>query len=373
MIYYSIAIAGITIVYLFIISFFIIGWEKIPVYQKGSSILSGTFLSLIIALRNEEKNVPNLITSLLNQSLVKSCFEIIIVDDHSSDNTYQLCTSLVFNHSNIKILKLSKNAGKKQALIFGIKESIGQLIVTTDADCVHHKDWLETILEFYQKFKPKMILAPVIMQSNNIFEKIQAIDFYSLIVSGAGSSGLHRPIMCNGSNLAFEKEIFEEFSDPYNQNMISGDDIFMLLKIKKIYTGQIQFIKSKEAIVNTKAEQTFKLFLNQRKRWASKSTAYRDKDIIITAFIVFFLNSSLVVNLFIGFLFHNFMIIFIAQLLLKSIVDFIFLSRTNQFIKYKKLMWYFILAQFFNLFFIPYVAIAGIMSSVSWKDRIYSN
>ena len=370
MIYYLIANGGITIVYLLIILSFIKGWGKMPVYQKGSSIPSDIFLSLIIALRNEEQNIQNLINSLLSQSLDKSKFEIILVDDHSTDKTYQLCNILIRNFPHIKIFKLTIKSGKKQALSFGIKNSKGQLIVTTDADCIHHKEWLETIYEFYLEFKPQMISGPVIMSAKSFFEKIQAIDFFSLIVSGAGAIGIHRPIMCNGANLAFEKESFEAFANPYNEHIISGEDIFLLLNIKKAYPHKILFIKSKEATVYTKAEHTFKQFLNQRKRWASKSKAYKDKDIIITAVIVLFINILILANLLTSLILSQFIIVFLVQFLLKSIVDFIFLARTNQFFKYKKLLWYFIPAQLFNILILPFIAIVGIMGSVKWKGRI---
>jgi len=371
MIYYLIVNGGITIVYLLIITSFIIGWEKISVYQKESSIPSDVFLSLVIALRNEEQNIQNLINSLLSQSLDKSKFEIILVDDHSTDKTYQLCNSHICNNPHIKIFKLPTNSGKKQALSFGIKKSKGQIIVTTDADCTHHKEWLKTILEFYLKFKPKMISGPVTMNAKTFFEKVQAIDFFSLIVSSAGAIGIHRPIMCNGANLAFEKESFEAFTDPYNEHVISGEDIFLLLNIKKVYPHKILFIKSKEATVYTKAEHTFKQFLNQRKRWASKSTVYKDKDIVLTAIFVLFLNTFMFANLIFSPFLSKLLIIFLSQFALKSMVDFIFLARTSKFLNNEKLLWYFLPAQLFNLLTIPYIAVTGILGSIKWKGRTY--
>jgi len=373
MIFYSIFNACIIIVYLLIILSYLLGWKKIQNYQKGSTSPSETSVSLIIALRNEGENVPALINSLLNQSIDTAHFEIILIDDHSSDNSFEDCYKMVNGHQHIKLLRLDELSGKKNALRFGINQSKGQLIVTTDADCTHHKDWLITILEFYQKYKPKMIVGPVIMRPNTFFEKIQAIDYYSLMVSGAGAIGSKRPIMCSGANLAFEKESFYQLSDPYNQDMVSGDDVFMLLKIKKKYPDQIFFLNSKDAFVYTKPERTMKEFFIQRKRWTSKSTKYRDIDIIITAMIVFLIHFLLLSNLIMSIFISNLWIIFIWQLMFKSVADYTFLSKTNQFFKIPNLNSHFIITQLFNIVVIPYIAFTGVFSSVKWKGRAYIN
>ena len=368
MAFFFIAIACITILYLILIFSFNLGWIRIKTYRKGQVDPSSLYISLIIAAKNEETNILKLINSLSNQSLSKSAYEIILVNDHSSDNTLQVATSFSQEIPNLKVLTLPNNKrGKKQALKFGVQTSKGELIVTTDADCTHSKFWLETLASFHLKFKPKLIIAPVLMQSSNPFEKMQALDFFSLMTSGAGASGIKKSIMCNGANLAFEKNSYLEFDDPFNDKYRSGDDIFLLLNIKRHYRDKILFLKSTEAIAFTPPAKTFKELLNQRIRWTSKSGGYKDSEIITTSLLVLLINFSLLFNLFFAIFSIEFRLVFFIQFITKSAIDFVFLSNTSHYFRLKKLLWYFIPTQLANIIIIPYLAMVGIGSSVKWK------
>ncbi len=363
---YIIVAAIITFIYSIIIFSFLIGWIKIKKTEEGALAPSSVFTSVIIAVKNEEQNIPSLLNSLANQTIQYSEYEIIIINDHSIDNTEYL----VKNNQlpNLKLFNLPKGKkGKKEALQLGINNSNGGLIITTDADCIHPTRWIETIINFYLQNKPKLIIAPVLIQGSNIFENIQALDLFSLVASGAGASGIKRAIMCNGANLAFEKKAYKELSDPYNKSFSSGDDIFLLLNLKKKYRNGIMFLKSTEAVVFTKPEKTLQQFINQRKRWASKSTGYRDFDIIWVSIIVFLINLSLIFNLLGSIFFHGLLLIFGIQLFLKSVVDFSFLYLSLRYYNKMKLLWYFIPTQLLNIILVPYIALSGILTSAKWK------
>lgn len=370
MIFYFIIVFGITLFYFIIIISFNFGWKNINYYKKGQIGPFCPYISLVIAARNEEKNISRLINALIHQSIGIDNFEIIIVNDHSTDNTFQIARSFEGSVKNLNIYNLKENTGKKQALLFGIKQAKGKLIVTTDADCLPQRNWLETIAEFYARYQPKLIIGPVLMRGNTFFEKIQALDFFALMSSGGAATGIKKPIMCNGANLAFERENYLELTDPHNVNEVSGDDIFLLLTLKKSHKDQILFLKSKKAIVCTEPEKTFLNYLTQRKRWASKSTRYKDFDIIFVSIIVLLMNVSLLLNLLLAILSSCFLWTFLLQLLLKSISDLIFLSTTSFDFKQQKLLRYFIPTQIFNVVMIPYLAIAGITGSIKWKGRI---
>jgi poly-beta-1,6-N-acetyl-D-glucosamine synthase len=360
-------IVGIT--YFTIILSFSIGWDNIKIFQKGTNCPSGVFISVIISLRNEADNISQLINSLSNQSLNNELFELILVNDNSSDDTCELINENIAGIPNFRCLSLINNQGKKYAIELGIKNAKGNLIVTTDADCIHNTEWLETIYQYYCLNKPNLIIGPVLMIGNNFFENFQRIDFMSLIASGAGSSDFGRPIMCNGANLAFEKEIFNELTDPMTFKEISGDDVFLMHKIKKAYPTKIKFLKSEKVIVYTKAQKDFKHFINQRIRWASKSKSYFDKDTIITALIVFFVNLSLLLYLPLSFINLEFLYLFVFQVILKSIIDFILLSKVSVFFKETKLLKYFIPAELLNIILIPAIALLGFFYKGNWKGN----
>ena len=148
--------------------------------------------------------------------------------------------------------------------------------------------WLLTIVSFYETKKSKMIVGPVLINSGErIFAQMQSLEFLSLVGAGAGAIGIHKPIMCNGANLAYEREIFLENSDDLLTKFASGDDVLFMLKLKKRFRNDISFLKSMEATVFSKAQFSLYDFYQQRKRWISKSRAYNDLDVILTAILVF--------------------------------------------------------------------------------------
>ena len=130
-----------------------------------------------------------------------------------------------------------------------------------------------------------LIIAPVLQVPSETFSKIQALDFSSLTSSAAASCNINKSILANGANLIYEKNTFLEFDNPLNDSINSGDDIFLMLNIKKKYPTEIQFLKSKDAVVKTKSEESFKNFISQRKRWASKSGNYKDVEFAVLIII----------------------------------------------------------------------------------------
>lgn len=360
----------ISIIYLIVILLYTIGWKKIhtPSGIKATKVIT---VSIVIACRNEEKNISSLLDSLLNQDYPKNQTEIIIVDDHSSDNSINLIGNYSAKYEFIKLFRLPENkTGKKEAIQLGIANSKTEIIITTDADCIAGPDWLEAMLNYYIEYRPKMLCGPVTFHnSKNIFSKLQNLEFLSLIGSGAGAIGIHKPIMNNGANLLFEKSLFESCNT--KNEFASGDDIFLLLHAKSIDKRSVHFIKSKKAIVYTKPAQTFREFINQRVRWASKSKAYRDFDIVFTALIVAFINLLLVASFVIGLFNVDFFKITLIIILIKSFADLCILIPISSFFKQTYLILLFPLLQIIYPFYIVITVILGLTGNFVWKSRLY--
>ncbi len=310
--------------YSFIILMFFIGWIKLKMFAF-KQIANPISVGVVVACRNEENNISSLIESLTRQTYPKDKTEIIIVDDHSDDDTFNIVNELIQKHEFIKIIKLPiHNSGKKDALSFGIKSSNSDIIITTDADCTMNENWITSLVSYYLTFNPKILSAPVCIKTErHLLQKFQALEFLSLIGTGAGAIGINHPIMNNGANLLFEKSVFID-ADLQN-NYASGDDVFLMLHAKRKYRNAIHFIKSKDAIVYTNATKSIKEFLNQRIRWTSKSKVYKDADIILAALIVTF--SNLILSLYFTFWFWNHpdFNIFILLFILKSMFDLLIL------------------------------------------------
>lgn len=351
---------------------FIIGFLKIEVYKDDEMVLKNKkYLTVIIPFKNEEQNIEQVYINLKNQTLDVKYFDIIFINDNSTDKSEEKLSRLIDNKANFKLISLNKTVnGKKNAIETGVKNSNSELIVTTDADCFHQIEWLKTILNFYIKFRPKMIIAPVIMVDNSFFERMQALEFSSLMTSTAGAVGINRPIMCNGANLIYEKKIFTEFSDAMNKKEVSGDDIFFMHNVKTKYKNDIMFLKSKKAIVFTDSEKSLKLFMRQRLRWASKSKSYKDIDTITSSVLVFSSNLFIVLLLAMSIYKVDNLVFFVSFFLIKFIVDFALIITSAKFNKqYKNLITY----PFLSLIYPFYISITAITSliykSVSWKTN----
>ena len=211
--------------------------------------------SVLIAARNEEKNIGNLLKSLYNQTFSKELFEVIIIDDHSNDGTISVIENFLKEHKdiNLKFFKAEKE-GKKQAISQALHLAENELILVTDADCFLKETWIESIVNFYKEENCKMILAPVLLSpAETFFEKIQVLEHLSLIGSTAGSAAIGFPVMCNGANMAYERlAALEVEKQRKDFNIPSGDDMFLMEYFIKNYGAEnVKFLLSKNAIVKT--------------------------------------------------------------------------------------------------------------------------
>lgn len=345
------------------------GWHYIKPYR---SLLTSHSIpvSIVVACRNEENAIAQLLDSLVNQNYLKKHTEIIIIDDHSEDCTVKIIQKYIDRYSYIKLFKLTNNVyGKKAALNLAIKKATNDLILTTDADCTMSINWIKTFVDYYSNHKSKLIVGPVILKHNNLFQKVQTLEFMSLVGSGAGAIGIKRPIMNNGANLFFEKSLYAE-SDQH-QEIASGDDIFLLLHTKKKHRNTINFLKSKDAIVYTNPTNSLKQFFNQRIRWTSKSKAYNDFDIIFTSLIVSFTNLLLACALVCSFCNTSFFVTYLLLFFVKSMIDLTILYPVALFFNQRKLLWFFVPLQIFYPFYIVLTVVFGLMGNFMWKNRSF--
>lgn len=353
------------------------GWGSIR-YSPSAINHQNTFVSIIVPARNEEKNILNLIQAIKHQTYSKYFFELIIIDDHSTDRTAEIVKKYV--DSNIKLIALSDyldekkiNAYKKKAIETGIKTSSGTLIITTDADCIMGENWLKEIVNCYEVNQPKMIVMPVqINYSNRFIEIFQSLDFMCLqgITGASVQSKFHG--MCNGANLAYTKSIFNEVGGFSGiDHIASGDDLLLMHKIAKKYSDEIVYLKSAGTIVKTTPAKTIKDFFNQRIRWASKADKYEDKRMLPVLILVYFLNLGLFIM--IGSTIiqsaENTIKYIVGFMFLKTSVELIFLYPVAKFFGERKLLWLFPIFQPFHIVYTVSAGFLGKFGTYHWKGR----
>ena len=361
------------LIYIVVFILLYIGWLKIPSFNN-SATPSNLIVSVIIPFRNEAANLASIINDLKDQVLPSHLYEAIFVNDHSEDDSYVIVKSNINNTSSFRLLNLTGDkTGKKAAIYHGIESAKGSLIVTTDADCRLQPGWLQTISSYYEQHKPKLIIGPVEFISNKgFFNRFQQMELASLIGSSAGATALGHPAMCNGANLAFEKAAYSKLSDPTNKNFASGDDIFLLQKIKKKYKKDIHFIKHKNAVVRTKASPNLSLFINQRKRWLSKSSGYTDNDIRILAAVVYLTSLSILFSFFLGFIKPIYSLWGLASFVAKTMVDGLLFSSIAQYFNIKRNILLLVPFQIIYIIYVSLMPVFFLKKTFIWKNRVFN-
>jgi cellulose synthase/poly-beta-1,6-N-acetylglucosamine synthase-like glycosyltransferase len=390
-----------TLLYVGVIITFIRGWKALKPfsYQQHKPLN----VSIIIAARDEAVNIEKTIADLLAQDYEKANLEIIFIDDHSTDNTAEIIKS--YEAQGITLISLNEsntiNSYKKKAIETAIGNAKGDLIITTDADCRMGPNWLKTIVSYYQRGGYKMISSPVVYdQEQSLFERAQSLEFLFLIGMGASTIGNNKPSTCNGANLAYEREAFYEVGGFKGiDDLASGDDELLLHKMAEKYGNKIGFLKNQDAIVYTQAKPTLRAFIQQRKRWASKSTRYKNKSIIVLGVLVWLFNLSIVLNLLGGIAmllfgpsesahiqtitdsqasqsFFNLttgqQLVYLAllQFCIKFLIEFLFLKKVTQFARRPELMQLLPLLNILHIIYLIYIGIAGNSGKYSWKGRM---
>ncbi|MFA6276881.1 MAG: glycosyltransferase [Pedobacter sp.] len=364
-----------TLIYVLVVGTFIRGWAKIIPYKRNHN-LPKTKVSILIAARNEEDKIAKTIDDLLAQDYYKKLVEIIVIDDHSTDKTSQIISS--YAGSGVKLIQLNEanalNSYKKKAIQTAIGEATGTLIITTDADCRMGTNWLKTVVNCYETNNYKMISSPVAyFEEKSFFERIQTLEFSYLIGLGASTIGNNNPSTCNGANLAYERAAFFDVGGFKGiDDLASGDDELLLHKMAAIYEGKIGFLKNRDAIVFTHAKPTLSEFIQQRKRWASKSTRYKDKLVIVLGISIWLFNLSIIVNAMLAIIFPNgesgWFLLF--QLICKIGVELIFLNNVTSFFKRKQLLVLLPIMNVLHIIYFVYIGIAGNFGKYNWKDRM---
>jgi cellulose synthase/poly-beta-1,6-N-acetylglucosamine synthase-like glycosyltransferase len=377
------------IAYAALIMYYRLAWKRLPYYTPVTSQNFTTKISVIIPARNEAANIGACIDALIQQSYPKNLFEVLVVDDFSTDNTPAVVSG--YSPQNVKLVMLKDfvsdeiNSYKKKAIEMAIQQSTGDLIVTTDADCIARQNWLQTIAAFYEEKQPAFIAMPVSINCRNRFVEIfQSLDFMTL--QGITGAALYKKSlsMCNGANMAYTKKAFTEVNSFSGiDDIASGDDMLLMHKIYKNNPDSIFFLKSREVIVQTLPVKTIGQFFNQRIRWASKAGKYDDKRITAVLLLVYLFNLSLlalpVIALFKNieshfviypFTFHFSLLEFWCFLLLsKTVIELFFLFPVAGFFNKKILLWWFPLLQPFHILYTVIAGWLGKFGSYTWKDR----
>lgn len=345
--------------------FFWIGFKKTPPFQADFDKEKLLF-SIVVPFRNEAENLPFLLKSIEKLNYPIENYEVILVDDESTDGFR--VTSRGFRVLTLEN-KRTSNSPKKDAIQTAIQHSRFDWIITTDADCIVPENWLEDLNNYIQLTKNEMVCGPVFfVEKQGFLYDFQQIEMISLQAVTAGSFDFDLAFMCNGANFAYSKKFFQQLNGfEGNSNIVSGDDVFLLQKAVKDFSDKVGFILKSDFQVVTKSAESWSELFQQRVRWAGKSKSYLSDFGKCVAFLVFFANLAFIISL-ILFAFGYFEMIIL--MVIKVIADVLLARQAARFYQIK--MKNSLLTALVYPFFSSAVAIYSLYGNYVWKGRKFN-
>jgi biofilm PGA synthesis N-glycosyltransferase PgaC len=328
---------------------------------------SPIFISIVASLKNESKNIKDFINEIDKQTFSKENYELIIINDFSSDNTEELLHFyLQKTKISFQIISQPTHKGKKKNMALAISKAKGNIIITTDGDVIErHPDWLKTIAEYFKNQNCSMLIMPIdYIASKGLLSQFQIIENIALTAINIGYSGIGKPFMCNGANLAFRKTSYDEVNGYESHfHVTSGEDVLLLEDFKKINEKHIHYGFKRELIVKTKPIQDLISFISQRVRWAYKAKYNPNKLNLLVGLLV--VSSNMVfLALGVSIIKQSASIPYLSIFAIsKFIFDFLLLLLASDFLRHSsKLVW---LIPFECLYWAYSFLIGGL--SVFWK------
>lgn len=380
-----------SLVYAAIMLTYRLGWRALPGWRIPAGWEARTRVTVLIPARNEAGHISNCLQSILEGSYPSYLTEIIVLDDFSTDGTDEQVWHFVRHHSpitaaTIRVVRLSDllpadastRANKKQAIELGVAQAEGQVIVTTDADCIAGKEWLSMMvsrLEYPdQRTRPVLVSGLVLFhQERNLLQYFQSLDFLGLMgITGAGIHlGFQR--MGNGASLAYDRSVFQSAGGyEGNRATASGDDMFLIQKLAAQYPGRIAFVKNVDAAVRTESAPDWRSFVQQRLRWGTKNAGLPEWPVRLILLAVFLFCWSIWINgiaaVFSGK--PELVQVLVIQILIKACFDWILLREMALFFGRSELLRWFMPSFVLHTFYIPFVGTGSFFfRKYEWKGR----
>lgn len=382
----SVLLLGTGLFYAGLLGFLVWGFRRIRSKHRSCSTASEDlpFVSVVIAARNEEKEIAACLRSVLKNDYPDECFEVIVVDDDSEDRTAAVVRRLqrrynpalvdaggVAEHApeRLRLVQLyGGNTGHKHAALQrGIAAARGDLILTTDADCRARPGWLRAMAN---AFTPDtgFVAGPVRYRpGERLFGRLQALEFLGLQAFGAGGIGTGQPSICNSANVAYRREVYEAYAASHTVG--AAADELLLQHLADDPHWDVQFCADPAAIVETDPAPDLQAFLAQRRRWASMGPRYPRKALVATVAVLYLFYVLLLATPGLVWFSPVLILPLLIAFGLKFTAEAALLWPAARFFEQRRLLRYFPLAELLHLPYAVYVGAAGALGEVEWKGR----
>jgi len=346
------------------------GWKSIEVSVKkaNSKLLN---VDVVVAIRNEEKAIQDLLEALVLQNYSKSNFRIVVIDDHSTDSSINTVRNFLSRHPEISsIVLIAEGEGKKAALAQAINHSIADLILTTDADCLVREGWIRSMTEPFSRPEISFVAGPVILSGGKgLLSMLQKMEMVGLTGIAGASIANHKAMMCNGANLCYRKSSYDAVQGHLGSAFASGDDTQLMRKIHSEDPGKLLFVKSKSALVKSHSLSNLKSFWQQRRRWATKIPFTLSFFTVFIAAVSWLVHAGLFLLLIALVFYPENTPLFLAAILIKMTSELLFLKNVGKDLDQQIQSFMVVLIQPLYWLYISLIGLAVPFSSYEWKGR----
>jgi len=327
------------------------------------------FVTVLVAARNEENNITACLESLLKLNYPEDKLEIIVINDRSTDSTEQIVTGIFTEHNHCRLIHSSDNIsnvfpGKANAIDCGIKESKGDIILATDADCSVPENWITEIVKYYQDETAMVCGYTRINHNNSFFNKLQSFDWLYLLSLAIYSSGYNMTMSCIGNNLSFRKSIYNNIGGYGNIEYSVTEDLALMRRINKLRNVRVIYPPEYLSEVKTDACKNLHELYNQKKRWFRGGVGINTLG-YITGLLMYSTNLIMLTGLFFLPLY-----LYLISIGVKFTSDLLILLPNYRRFKYSGIVQYFIPFQFYFMLYgllLPFTFLTGY--KVNWKNR----
>jgi len=261
--------------------------------QRYGRFSGQPLISVLIAARNEEKHLPACLGSLLRSPYPADRFEIIVIDDRSTDGTRELAENFARQYPQVRVIalrqRLENMSGKASALCQGLAHARGEIILMTDADCEAPPSWIPQMAGY---FTPEVGLAGgfTLLSSrdkkSSLFARLQTLDWMYLLAVGAGANGLGKPLSIIGNNFAFRRAAYDAVGGYQKIGFSIIEDFALMRAIAGQTAWRVIFPIDPQLAITSAPAQSWREFYEQRQRWAAggKEAGIMTKLVMAIAF-----------------------------------------------------------------------------------------
>lgn len=329
-------------------------------------------VSVIIAARNEQQNIRSCLESIVRVSYPKECLEIVVVNDRSSDGTEQIVREYVAKFPFVRLINAEPDAsgkllGKANAVAQGIEQSEGEIILFTDADCIVPERWIEETVKYFDTPSVGIVAGFTKLRAGNVFESLQALDWFVLFSIAAATTRLRFPVTAVGNNLAVRRSAYEAVGGYAGIPFSVTEDYALFHAITRDGKYVAKFPIDPGMLVTSQPCATVTELYHQKKRWFAGGADMEWKNLALFG-VGYVFKALLVASLFAG-AFTAFAVAFT----LKTAVDYVLVRPTLNAFGMQQLVWYFLPFElYYTLYVLMFPPLVVFRPNVRWKERDFS-